>query len=202
LLLGHRYYDPSVGRFLTRDRVKDGRNWYVYGYKQVVVDPSKEDPETLVDAPGLELSEGEISEIDSMAWEYGIGVGAAVLGGVALLSPEPFTKGGGLATLGTGAYMMGNAKRRGNILLKEKLEKHKKRMSIALARIKSGRDVPVAIPVEITSLPSNSGAPAPPPFFDPNLPPIFRNPSGFPFPKDPSEFLDPSRRPYLWSSSR
>ena len=27
-LLGHRYYDSSTGRFLTRDHVKDGRNWY------------------------------------------------------------------------------------------------------------------------------------------------------------------------------
>ena len=29
-LVGHRYYDPSIGRFLTRDRGKDGRNWYDY----------------------------------------------------------------------------------------------------------------------------------------------------------------------------
>jgi|GEM_PF-5623352 len=29
-LLGHRYYDASTGRFLTRDPIKDGRNWYVY----------------------------------------------------------------------------------------------------------------------------------------------------------------------------
>ena len=29
-LLGHRYYDSSTGRFLTRDVAKDGRNWYVY----------------------------------------------------------------------------------------------------------------------------------------------------------------------------
>ena len=29
-LLGHRYYDPSTGRFLTRDKVKAGLNWYVY----------------------------------------------------------------------------------------------------------------------------------------------------------------------------
>ncbi|HLO98714.1 MAG TPA: RHS repeat-associated core domain-containing protein [Fimbriimonas sp.] len=29
-LLGHRYYDSSTGRFLTRDPVKDGRNWYNY----------------------------------------------------------------------------------------------------------------------------------------------------------------------------
>jgi RHS repeat-associated protein len=29
-LLGHRYYDPSTGRFLSRDPIGDGRNWYVY----------------------------------------------------------------------------------------------------------------------------------------------------------------------------
>ncbi|HJP82378.1 MAG TPA: RHS repeat-associated core domain-containing protein [Fimbriimonadaceae bacterium] len=29
-LLGHRYYDSSIGRFLTRDPAKDGRNWYAY----------------------------------------------------------------------------------------------------------------------------------------------------------------------------
>jgi len=28
-LLGHRYYDPSTGRFLTRDGIRVGRNWYV-----------------------------------------------------------------------------------------------------------------------------------------------------------------------------
>ncbi|HMS57127.1 MAG TPA: RHS repeat-associated core domain-containing protein [Fimbriimonadaceae bacterium] len=30
MLLGHRYYDPNTGRFLTRDPGKDGRNWYSY----------------------------------------------------------------------------------------------------------------------------------------------------------------------------
>ena len=29
-LLGHRYYDPESGRFLSRDGSKDGRNWYCY----------------------------------------------------------------------------------------------------------------------------------------------------------------------------
>jgi len=29
-LLGHRYYDSSTGRFLSRDPIKDGRNWYAY----------------------------------------------------------------------------------------------------------------------------------------------------------------------------
>ena len=30
MLLGHRYYDASIGRFITRDPAKDGRNWYAY----------------------------------------------------------------------------------------------------------------------------------------------------------------------------
>ncbi|MGE0002165.1 MAG: RHS repeat-associated core domain-containing protein [Fimbriimonadaceae bacterium] len=29
-LLGHRYYDPTLGRFLTRDPIGDGSNWYAY----------------------------------------------------------------------------------------------------------------------------------------------------------------------------
>ncbi|MBX7131710.1 MAG: hypothetical protein K1X67_03415 [Fimbriimonadaceae bacterium] len=29
-LLGHRYYEADTGRFLTRDPIKDGRNWYGY----------------------------------------------------------------------------------------------------------------------------------------------------------------------------
>jgi len=29
-LLGHRYYDSSTGRFLTRDPISNGNNWYVY----------------------------------------------------------------------------------------------------------------------------------------------------------------------------
>lgn len=29
-LLGHRYYDATTGRFLTRDPKRDGRNWFTY----------------------------------------------------------------------------------------------------------------------------------------------------------------------------
>ncbi len=29
-LLGHRYYDSSIGSFLSRDPAEDGRNWYAY----------------------------------------------------------------------------------------------------------------------------------------------------------------------------
>ncbi len=41
-LLGHRYYDASTGRFVTRDAAKDGRNWYGYAGNQPTsrVDPS------------------------------------------------------------------------------------------------------------------------------------------------------------------
>jgi RHS repeat-associated protein len=41
-LLGHRYYDSSTGRFLSRDPAKDGRNWYLYCANRPLtsVDPS------------------------------------------------------------------------------------------------------------------------------------------------------------------
>lgn len=43
-LLGHRYYDSSTGRFLTRDPIKDGRNWYAY---------CDNDPLSRIDPTGL-----------------------------------------------------------------------------------------------------------------------------------------------------
>ena len=52
-LLGHRYYDPSIGRFITRDPIKDGRNWYAY---------CDNNPINAIDADGLEkwlLFDGE-----------------------------------------------------------------------------------------------------------------------------------------------
>ncbi len=42
MLLGHRYYDPSIGRFLTPDPIKSGVNWYDYceGNPLSLADPS------------------------------------------------------------------------------------------------------------------------------------------------------------------
>ncbi len=44
-LLGHRLYDSSAGRFLSRDPARDGRNWYAY---------CGNDPVDLADEDGLE----------------------------------------------------------------------------------------------------------------------------------------------------
>jgi len=43
--LGHRFYDASVGRFLSRDPIQDGYNWYTY---------CNNDPVNGVDPSGLE----------------------------------------------------------------------------------------------------------------------------------------------------
>jgi RHS repeat-associated protein len=45
MLLGHRYYDPSIGRFLSKDPAKDGDNWYAY---------CENNPLSWVDPRGLE----------------------------------------------------------------------------------------------------------------------------------------------------
>ena len=42
--LGHRFYDASVGRFLSRDPIQDGYNWYAY---------CNNDPVNGVDPKGL-----------------------------------------------------------------------------------------------------------------------------------------------------
>ncbi len=40
-LLGHRYFEPSTGRFLSRDALHDDRNWYTYAHNRptLMVDP-------------------------------------------------------------------------------------------------------------------------------------------------------------------
>ncbi len=43
-LLGHRYYDPAAGRFLSPDPIQDGGNWYAYAGNSPI---SFADPEGL-----------------------------------------------------------------------------------------------------------------------------------------------------------
>lgn len=47
MLLGHRYYDPTIGRFLSPDSVHDGNNWYAY---------CSNDPLIKTDPNGLEAN--------------------------------------------------------------------------------------------------------------------------------------------------
>ena len=54
-LLGHRYYDPTTGRFLSRDPIKDGRNWYVY---------CDNDPISRADPTGLEWHDPTSVSVD------------------------------------------------------------------------------------------------------------------------------------------
>jgi RHS repeat-associated protein len=77
--LGHRYYDASVGRFLSRDLIQDGYNWYAY---------CNNDPVNGVDPEGLmvlELAVGviafpEIAIPVIIVIGIGIGIGAIIIG--------------------------------------------------------------------------------------------------------------------------
>jgi len=66
MLLGHQFYDPSVGRFLTRDPIKDGRNWYGYG-------GGYGNPVNSVEPDGLMPFQADVVPTDEgMAWNGGM----------------------------------------------------------------------------------------------------------------------------------
>jgi RHS repeat-associated protein len=53
LLLGHRYYDPAQGRFITRDPIGAGNNWYAY---------CRNNPLNATDSLGFDTSNGDNAE--------------------------------------------------------------------------------------------------------------------------------------------
>ena len=57
--LGYRYYDASTGRFLSRDPIRDGDNWYAY---------CDNDPVNAVDPTGLDGLNGK----DIGRWAGGV----------------------------------------------------------------------------------------------------------------------------------
>jgi RHS repeat-associated protein len=62
-LLGHRYYDSSLGHFITRDPEKDGDNWYTYCDNDPIngVDEDGLKPGDLYDTPD-EAAQAAIDE--------------------------------------------------------------------------------------------------------------------------------------------
>jgi len=66
MLLGHRYYEAETGRFLTRDPIKDGRNWYGY---------CGNDPVNSADPSGLRQSESYIQDVGQVFAGYGDAIG-------------------------------------------------------------------------------------------------------------------------------
>ncbi len=70
VLMGHRYYDSRVGRFLSQDPAGDGDNWYAYCHNS---------PVNATDPTGL--SQGLPWETGALDRRYG-GLGGALGGGI------------------------------------------------------------------------------------------------------------------------
>ena len=78
-LLGHRYYDASTGRFLTRDPIKDGRNWYSFCYNNPLkwVDENGAKPKLVIIVGKSAPGDGPINSMaddmlaDAFADRYG-----------------------------------------------------------------------------------------------------------------------------------
>ncbi len=104
VLMGHRYYDSRIGRFLTQDPAGDGDNWYAYAGNSPV---NEIDPEGLtpMDGPGSSPmgspgymggspgGEAKQSFIDSFGyWTHGAPTGIRVSDG------QPSVEGGEAVT--------------------------------------------------------------------------------------------------------
>jgi RHS repeat-associated protein len=79
MLLGHRYYDASVGRFLSKDPARQGHNGYIYCGNNPLTrtDPKGLWIETLLDVAGLVYDVYEFIQAPSL------GNGLAIAGDVA-----------------------------------------------------------------------------------------------------------------------
>ncbi len=74
--LGARYYDPTTGRFLSRDPIKDGRNWYAY---------ARGNPVQFADPTGLFAAAAAAAAAGSGVLLPALAVGGALLLAAALI---------------------------------------------------------------------------------------------------------------------
>lgn len=88
VLMGHRYYDTRIGRFISQDPAGDGDNWYAY---------AGNNPTNNIDPFGLQL---EGSSAAGSPGYSGISAGAGVQAGVAA---RLFTGKGGSLSAGVSA---------------------------------------------------------------------------------------------------
>jgi len=111
MLLGHRYYDASVGRFISSDPAQAGDNWYAY---------CDNNPLTETDSQGLNGWLDDIGDALNKplnGWEKGIVAGGTIIGGIdgmiqggALGGTGGFFGGGGVGAIpGTAAGAAGGA---------------------------------------------------------------------------------------------
>ncbi|MCH8274520.1 MAG: hypothetical protein IH851_07005 [Armatimonadetes bacterium] len=86
--LGHRYYDPSTGRFLTRDGARDGRNWYTYAGNNPITraDPAGLFWEYVLDAIGLGWDVKEF--INEPSWANAGWIGLDIVLGILPVIPN------------------------------------------------------------------------------------------------------------------
>ena len=66
--VGHRLYDPSIGRFLSRDPDESGRNWFSYCGNNPI---SKADPSGLNDRNAKSGTEGAVEWAGSATYTAG-----------------------------------------------------------------------------------------------------------------------------------
>jgi len=89
-LLGHRYYDPTTGRFLSRDPAKDGRNWYGYCANEPM---SRVDPTGLWRRTAGAILGGIAGFILTGGNPVGAAVGAAIGGALGSAADQAEQKG-------------------------------------------------------------------------------------------------------------
>jgi RHS repeat-associated protein len=110
-LLGHRYYDPSIGRFLSSDPAQAGTNWYAYTENNPLggTDPSGLDLfSDIGDALGKPLSPVEKGAMGASTIIGGVGGilvggGGGALGGTAVVPGVGTVAGGAAGALQGGA---------------------------------------------------------------------------------------------------